>query len=48
MKVNVIGERVILLLDLSREEYVCFQVPFAAEEATQLQQQDLKKPLLRH
>jgi hypothetical protein len=34
MKVKVIGERVIVLLDLSREEYVRFQVPFTAAEAT--------------
>jgi hypothetical protein len=34
MKVKVIGERVIILLHLSREEYGRFQVPFAAEEAT--------------
>ena len=34
MKVKVIGERVIIILDLSREEYVRFQVPFTEEEAT--------------
>ncbi len=34
MKVKVIGERVIIILDLSREEYVRFQVPFAVDEAT--------------
>jgi hypothetical protein len=32
MKVKVIG-RIIVLLDLSREEYGRFQVPFVAEEA---------------
>jgi hypothetical protein len=33
MKVKVIGERIIVLLGLSREEYGRFQVPFVAEEA---------------
>jgi hypothetical protein len=34
MKVKVMGERVVILLDMSREEYVCFQVPCMAEDAT--------------
>jgi hypothetical protein len=34
MEIKVIGDMVIILLDLSKEEYDCFQVPLAAEEAT--------------